>query len=646
LTLLLLLACTDAKDDTGTDAVRAIVDPTRAEHYFDVPFPSDDLRDAQGFVSLAGYPVASEPLAGGIVEGWRTRVESTTQGFGNNSAAYFRFEAAVDLPAATTGAADDPVLFVGLDTPERLPLVTRFVADPQGDPFYAPNTLALAPALGFPPRSGERYAAVIMRSAGVAAPEGYTLPAGVEDALVAAGVEGQAAVATVFTVQDAVGQLQQLFADVDTRTTAGAEVTLKRAIRIAYTQGATPSGKHATLATITFEDGTTDVAYLEGYAPEEAAQGTHTNELDETWPMAVYAGSIPVWNYQGLADRPYMSPGLAHISDVERRTGWIQFSGGALASEPEVESMRIVVSIPWGTDGAPRTDAPLVIWDHGTGGHAWNSVQRQNAGDDGRALAEAFAGAGFAVVGRDAPLYGTRYPLIDEGYGASLGFYNIVNLPAFRDNQRQTAVDGHTLLNFVRDGGLNDALPAGSIDSTRVRRFGHSLGSVTANLGVSAEPDAYESVFLSGSGGSFTNYFLDTGLLVDLDPTLITSLFGLVGQEPPDEVTPAGALGALLGLDEGAWGQVDRLHPVITLFQWTMDPSDPLAVARSEDVDTTMVICTGDRQVPNFTSVALLEALPRATSYEVAASTDDYDPHVCLHREEPARVGLRAWLAE
>ena len=45
--------------------------------------------------------------------------------------------------------------------------------------------------------------------------------------------------------------------------------------------------------------------------------------------------------------------------------------------------------------------------------------------------------AGWAVVGRDADLYGQRYPLIDEGFGASLGFYNVVNPPAFRDNLRR-----------------------------------------------------------------------------------------------------------------------------------------------------------------------------------------------------------------
>ena len=70
-----------------------------------------------------------------------------------------------------------------------------------------------------------------------------------------------------------------------------------------------------------------------------------------------------------------------------------------------------------------------------------------------------FADAGWATLSRDATLYGTRYPLIDEGYDASFGFYNIVNAPTFRDNQRQTAVDGHVLRQYVADGLIGGSYP-------------------------------------------------------------------------------------------------------------------------------------------------------------------------------------------
>jgi len=639
LTLTLLLLAPGCRDDGKEDAagVPAVYDPSRSEHYFDQPFPSDALADVEGRPDLSGFPTSEVPITADLVGGWAARLEQTAQGFGNNSAAYFRFEAPLDLPTSTDGAPDDPVLLVGLDTPELLPLELRFIEDPGSDPFYGANTLAMAPALGHPPRPGERYAAVVMTAAGAASPDGYAPPDGVADALAAVGVDGAVAIATTFTVQDTTGQLRALFDDADSRLPDWGGVAFKRVVRLTYSQGLTASGQDATIATAAFEDGTSNAAFL---APLGAV-GEHEVDLLE-WPMAVYEAQVPTLNYQGLDDRPYMSPGITHITDVDLFTGWIDFHAGAPARAPEAETMRVVVSLPLGEDGQPIQDAPVVMYDHGTGGHAYHSVQRRNLNDDGLGIAEALAEAGVGIIGRDASLYGTRYPLIDEGFGASLGYYNIVNLPAFRDNERQTAVDGHLLLRFIQDG-LNDRLPAGSVAPDRVLRLGHSLGSVTTNLGVSAEPEAFESVLLSGSGGVFALYFLDTGLLGSIDTSLLDTLFALVDADPPDEITPATALGALLGLDEEDWAHVDRLHPVMTLFQWTMDPGDPMSVARDQSAPSTVFIGVGDYQVPNPTSEGLSVALPDPTVLYCEASYD-YDPHYCLYREPEGVDAVRAWL--
>ncbi len=306
--------------------------------------------------------------------------------------------------------------------------------------------------------------------------------------------------------------------------------------------------------------------------------------------------------------------------------------------------MRITVSIPKGPDGEPITDAKAMIWDHGTAGDAYNIVQRPNVADDGRALAQAFADAGWATIGRDATHYGSRYPLVDDGFtDGSLGFYNLVNLPAFRDNQRQTAVDGHVLLRYLEQR-IDDDLPAGSIDADRVRRGGHSLGSVTSNLGMAGEPDAYEGALLVGTGGDFTLYFLETGLLAGQDPATISLIFGLFGAAVPDVVTTQSVAGAVLGLDEAAWGAIDRLHPLFTLFQTTMDPSDPMAVARAETGPAFVVIAPGDRQTPDFTAEALADALPDPT-VRYCEARGDYDPHQCMWREPEGAALVREWLA-
>jgi hypothetical protein len=627
--------------DTGT-GVRAIVDATRPEHFLDLPFPSDGLLDGSGHPDMTGFPVAGTDLGGAVVSGWVRRIGLTTQGFANNGAAWFRFTGPLTgLGEDTTGAATDSVLLIDVETGERLPLALRFIEDPLDDPFYGENTLAMAPALGHPPRSGATLAAVVMQSAGATPAAGWSPDPVVTAALDLAGVTGPVAVATTYTVQDATGELQAVANDVLERlgdSPDWGDAVARRVASITYAQGLTPSENDATVCTVAFTDGSEELRYVAAMAEGD----DHTHDLLNDWPMAVYQIEIPFLNYSGLDDRPYMRPGLGTVSDTARDSGWWSFSGGLPAMEPDIEVVSLTVSVPLGTDGAPIHDAPVVIYDHGTGGHAYNAVQRRAALDDGFGLAEIFADTGWAIVSRDSPLYGTRYPLIDEGYGASLGFYNVVNLPAFRDNQRQAALEGLIVRRFV-ETGLNAALPEGSVDGTRLRRMGHSLGSVTTNLGLAADPDAYEASFLSGSGGVYSHYFLDTGLIEDLDPALIGSLFSLFGAETPDVITASAAMGAALGLTPEAWDHIDRLHPVVSAFQWTMDPSDPMAVARDIDVPTTMLIGIGDHQVPNFTSDALLVALPDATSTECSASYD-YDPHWVLHREICGADALTAWL--
>lgn len=653
LTGLALPACTGkapAGDSGAAEGVPAIVDPDRGEHYFDVPFPRDELLDDQGFPDLSGFPSTAETVAGPVVDGWARRLELTANGFGNNTAAYLRFEGPLEgLPAETSGLADDPVLMVGMGggaapEGELLPLELRFVADPHGDPFYAENTLAVAPALGHPPASGGTYAVVVMTSAGAAPPEGYSLPEGVQAALDAAGVEGSAAVATVFTVQDVSAQLRRLVVDLDERLDAAhfEGVVLKRVVKLEIRQGSTESGEEGTSITSIYEDGSSRTAWAFSVGEDE---GNHDVDLGEDWPMVVYEGEIPVLNYSGLEDAPYMSAGFAHLTDTERYSGWIDFAGGELLSEPEVEPMRITVALPKDAEGEAIEDAPVAIYDHGTAGHAWNAHQKTRRSDNGYELSKRFADAGWALIGRDAALYGTRYPLIDEGFTAgNLGFYNIVNTPAFRDNQRQTAIDGHTLRRYL-ELGLNDVLPTGSVDGSRVRRIGHSMGSVTTNLGAVASPGDYESVYLSGTGGVFIEYFIDTGLIAQFDRSTLESLFTLFGAEAPEEITTEAALGAALGLEEEAWAHIDRLHPVGTLFQWQMDPSDPMAVARDQDAPSVILLAHGDYQVPNPTTWALAGALEDPAVVECTVD-GDYDPHYCLHRMELAWDSVTDWLTD
>jgi hypothetical protein len=468
------------------------------------------------------------------------------------------------------------------------------------------------------------------------------LPTQVQAALDGAGIDALPAVATVYTVLDAARDLRGLrnavdrFYDTSTWTPTG----LGRVTRIQWQRGTTESGQAGMQCITTFDNGATDTAWLAVTADDIE----RTIEIDDTWPMVVYAGTVPMPYFQGLEDRPFMSPGIAHLGDVSTTTGRMEIVDGDLINPVETELVRVVVSLPRDEDGEPTRDAPVVVWDHGTGGTAYNHVSRKNPADDMRAINQVFADHGVAIVSHDQPMYGTRFPLIDRGFtDGSLGFYNIVNLPAFRDNQRQAALEGHALWRYIQDGWLNRALPLGSVDTGDVRRFGHSLGGLTAHVGVAANPSGWRSAMMSGSAAYLSLSFLETGL-VGTSSGIVASLADLFGVEL-DPGAPINTLIAQgLGIEDPvAASRLDRLHPAVMLFGWVLDPADPAVVASQESLPVTLVMGEGDLQVPNSGTRALNTLIAQSTLISCAAQSD-YDPHYCVFREQAGRDAIATWL--
>ncbi len=639
--LVLLAACSKEQVEPG---ITAIVDPSRAGHFLDAPFPSNDLLDAQGHADLSAYPHAEPGPLSGVIDGWIFKASQATNAFSANGSFYFRFADTVDFPVSTTGAVEDPVLLIDAATGARFPLETEFIDDPADDPFYAPHTLAAAAALGHTPPSGATLVAVVMRSAGVSAPEGYTLPAGVTEALAKAGVTGEPAVATVYTVQDSMGELAGLRDAVDAALGDSPDwsgVSFKRVTYLSYAQGTTESGKDATLCTVTYEDDTQSTAFLAKTDPAN----NYEIDLLHDWPMVVYEAQLPVPYFQGLADRPFMRPGAGLLLDGDRTDGWLHFEDGVLTNAAEVDSVRVVVSLPKGPDGHALDADRVVIWDHGTGGSAYEHVARKDPADDTRALNDVFASTHTAIVGRDQPMYGTRFPLVDSGFSdGSLGFYNIANLPAFRDNHRQGALEGHAIRRFVVEA-LNDTLPEGQVDTSDMRRFGHSLGSLTTHLGVSSEAGEYDSVFVNGVSAQLVLTFLETGL-ANTSSGIFSTLQALfqVEIQPGDSVGVV--IAAAIGVDDpDARRRFDRLHPATLPFTWILDPSDPTTVATALTAPEHIFMGIGDYQTPNVGTRALYDQLVDATLTECTPSSD-YDAHYCLYREPDGPAAMQAWLSE
>ncbi|MEC7239779.1 MAG: hypothetical protein VXW32_00935 [Myxococcota bacterium] len=612
--LLLLLACNTLDRPVG------IIEADRSGHFLDRPFPSDELLDSEGRPDLSKFPAANNDLGQRFSEAWARQANESVYGFSPLAPIFLRFDGPLPLAASEgqlEGREDDPIRLFNAETGKHVPIDYRFISDAKGDPFLTDNVLALAPQPDHALDSGGVYIAEV--STRIAeSPENWTPPAGSHE---------DAALATRFTVQDVHGELEALAASAYETLEANPELLvpspLKRLTRLEYTSGETPSGEEATAAVAHFEDGTSRISYLEPVDGLEVA----IDFTDD--PMEVYEFEIHTLAFRDLRTQPFTSPGLAFLNDFDRVDGRIPFQAGALlAIDPEPELMRVVLQVP-----RSKTIASVMTWDHGTAGHAYNAVQRANDAEDFSVLRAAWAEKGLVILSRDQPLYGTRYELIDEGFDPTLGFYTLNNLPAFRDNQRQGAVDHLVLHAFVeRELGKHIDLP----ETLMPGAFGHSLGSVTANLGLAMQNGfGAQQVLLSGAGGLFSVYVTDTGLLSNgsgSTANLAQTLYQLLGTEAPENPSGSSAVGALLGIPEDAWSHVDRLHPAMGLFQLIMDGADPLAVAAYQHASSHLLKGIDDWQVPNITTDWLSQALPDAASSECKRSYF-YDGHYCTFRE-------------
>jgi hypothetical protein len=580
--LLLTLACSSGPT--------AVID---GADWLSGPWPSGDI-------SAITLPETDSEIGTTLIQGWTEQAAQAATGWSHFQPVYFPFDGPLE---------DLDVVLVDSQGNEH-PIEVAFIDDALGDPFLADNTLVLSPRPDAPLTSGETYTAIVSEDV-AQAPEGY---------------DGPGAISTSFTVQDSVGQLQTLARATDDALDANPDwlqpTELRRVAAMSYSQGETPSGKPATVVTVTFEDGEVELSYLD----DREGDPTVAWDLLDDWPMEVWQTSIRTVSMRPLEGMPWASPGVGLLTDFNRRhDGWMELD--ALAVEPEW--MRVVIQVPKTGDSLA-----VMTWDHGTAGHAYNAVHRANDGDHGDQVAQRLADAGVVVVSRDQPLYGTRYPLIDDGFSGSIGFYNIGNLPAFRDNQRQGAVDNRVLNRFA-----TDALPSYIDGLDRgLGSFGHSLGSVTNNLALVMDSGA-DQALQSGTGGYMTFYVLSTGLLGS-NNSAVTTLGPLLGIDNAADASPSELVAALAGVPEEAWPLFDHRHPVMNVFQIIMDPSDPLAIAPAQTTPQTIVLGVNDLQVPNTTTEWLSSAL--GAPHEVVECTPsyDYDGHYCAFRE-PA--GMDAW---
>jgi pimeloyl-ACP methyl ester carboxylesterase len=247
---------------------------------------------------------------------------------------------------------------------------------------------------------------------------------------------------------------------------------------------------------------------------------TNKELLDPTNANAAVLNRADV--YAGFISVPYM---VSRTNPLGGR--WQTATGGevtrytALAGAgpavTETLNVPMLVAIPnGGTKGGsvaakPVAGWPVVIFQHGITGNRSNMI----------AIAQAMAGAGFAVVAIDHPLHGlpVGHPLritipgvtiteptfdLDlvnntsgaagaDGTADSSGthFINLPSLLTSRDNIRQSAANLIRLAKTVPNLSY-DGVAGGDFDASRMHFIGHSLGGIvgTTFLGVSTDVQA------------------------------------------------------------------------------------------------------------------------------------------------------------
>jgi predicted esterase len=308
--------------------------------------------------------------------------------------------------------------------------------------------------------------------------------------------------------------------------------------------------------------------------PDRAPRVLDAAWVDEDAGYATIEGTYCTPNFQAdLQHAPFLADdggrfvldpsGAPRVIDVPAESPYHSAECGGLMRA------RFVLTVPKARP-MPASGWPLLVSAHGTGGDARSFVGR----DDFAGWA---ASQGVAVISTDQPLHGGRgraprpgsrepfrisiagipIKLTDDPRGNEVAFYNPVHPAAARDNLRQAAADLMVLARLFPATDLARFLPPGRpaprLDPARVLAAGHSQGAQSVAAAGAVDP-ILRGVILSGCGGDAR-----LGVLRRRDLPIVPAFAMLLGLEP---------------------GELDELHPLMTLLQTLADPIDPASYAR------------------------------------------------------------------
>ncbi len=546
LTLLLWLDDGDAATTKGSSAGAApatlVFDHSGQGAFYDLPFPSDHRRAADGRLDLTGFP---NPNGVGFVHLALQACAERCRGFAPGGTVAFRFDG--ELPALR----DDPlasvrpdaeVFLVDVDpwSPEYLqrhPVHLSVTA--KADQIRPAQLLQLLPVVGRWLLPSTTYAAVVRRRLG-----GVTL-----------------------------GQPPALVALLEGRHPHGGDWALGEKLRRAYAP--------LTHALPALGLGVDDVAAATVFTTDDPVSRL-TAQVQQAWRAtpprvielklreqrngySVLIGKVEMPLYQD-GSPPYLLFGGHQVVDAQ----------GTPVPQGHAEA-EFQISIPHGP--MPAAGYPLYFYVHGTGGQAAQLADRgyrtsyDADSKPGTTQAAVAASQGWAVASVDGPYSPNRIGLrAADGYLA----YNFFRPAVMRDNLVQMMLEQAHFLKLVESLRIDPALVPQADASAVVDgalRFdpdlmvvgGQSLGSYLSGM-LAATLDRFKGAILTGAGGSWIEFAFGPKKPLDLQALLEWLTLG--DDDRFDRFHP------FLGLYEMAAGEADNINYLPNIlrrprFGWT-----------------------------------------------------------------------------
>ena len=484
---------------------------------FALPWPNDLARDSSGKLDLAFFPSeGAHPLVAQYLRTFNHRLA----GFSPTAAVYFTFGMDLDAASLPADAAST----------RRAESVLQLIdVDPR-----SPDRGARIPLQWYFRPTATRYWPA--HSLAVAPVFGFPMRPATRYALVVTntlrGVGG--------TVLQRDVDLQRMLAD-----DATADVAI-RAAREVYApalgeleRAGVTRDRVLSMTTFTTDDPTAEFFRAADWINREGAPPT-LSDLGEPVPGPLFTtlrghyGPNLVFQH---GDSPYGAQGSGDFELGPDGTPRLQ----------RTEPVHFALTLP--LTPMPAGGYPIAIYAHGTGGDYQSFIRDRTAA--------ALAAEGVAVLGFDQIFHGERAA---PGTSAESAFFNFTNPSAGRTNNRQAGLDLVQSGRFVRGFSFPLAGSDGGVPRTirfnpdRVMFFGHSQGGLNGPLWLAADDGAGAAV-LSGAGGSIAIALLEKTQPVNI-PALVTSALGL------------------------SMGEFVTLHPIVSLLQMLVDPSDPVNYGR------------------------------------------------------------------